>query len=200
MLIILRRVEKGLCALFLISLLLAFNAPVISSMIVLCIIIHELGHALALLLLGRTRGKIRFTLRGLLMPYEGTLSYREEIFVCGAGPLMNLLFMLLCLLLCPLGSSFFLTLAFLHLLYALSNLLPLPSYDGERLLGSLLALRFGENARVRCTLMLAFFIRTLFVFLSLFFMLRLNAAYHLFFVFFLSWLPMLGKGIKSNIF
>lgn len=196
----LRKIQKGLCALFLVLLLLAFNAPVIASMIVLCIVLHEFGHALALSLLGRAQDRIRIDPRGLVMPYRGTLSYREEMLVCAAGPLMNLACALSCLFLLPLGSSFFLTLAVLHLLYAFSNLLPLPSNDGEKLLCSALALRFGERVCERVCYVVAFVLRTLFLFTSLFLMLTLNAAYHLFFAFFLSWLPMLGNGLKSDVF
>ena len=198
MLRILRRIEKGLCALFLISLLVAFNAPVIASMIVFSILMHELGHAISLCLLKKLRGKIRISTAGLSMPYRGILSYKEELLVASAGPLMNLTCALICLILCPLGRTFFLVFALLHLLYALSNLLPLPRYDGEKILGTLLALRYGDTVRRRVCRAIEFTLRSLLLFISLLFMLVLNAAYHVFFVFFLSWLSMLNKGLCGD--
>ena len=195
---VLNKLEKGLCALFLFFLILSFNAPVIASMIVLCLVVHELGHSLAFSILGHRRHTIKIGVRGLLMPYRGVLSYRDEIFVSSAGPLINLVSALLCILLLPLGRSFFLCFAILHLLYATSNLLPLPANDGEKILGAALALRFGEAVRLRTLRLLSFILRSLFLFASLFFMLLLNAAYHLFIVFFIPWLSMLGNGLKSD--
>ena len=148
MLLTLRKIEKGLCALFLISLLIAFNAPVIASMIVLCLVLHELGHAIALLVLGKTRNRMRISTAGFVMPYRGTLSYKEQIFLALSGPLMNLICAVICLLFIPLGRLFFISFASVHLLYALSNLIPLPSYDGEKILSGALALHVHSHPSI----------------------------------------------------
>ncbi len=195
---LLHKIDKGLSALFLLFLMLAFNAPLFCSLTILCVIIHEGGHYIALWILKKKTGRVHPRLSGLMLPYQGTLSYREEIFVAAMGPLFNIGSAFICLCLLPLGRAFFLSFAILHILYALSNLLPLPSYDGEKILGALLSYYFGDTLRERVIYILSFILRCMFLFLSLYFIFFFNVAYHIFAVFFLSFLPIFSDGLKRE--
>ena len=181
---LLSRAERLLMTLFWLLLLLAFNAPPLAMLTLLCALLHELGHITAAALLGRRTGAPMERPNGLLLPLQGSLSYVEECFVAAMGPIANLLVALLCLLARPLGHSFFSTFAILSLFTAVANLLPVGGYDGERMLRSLLSLRLDAVRAHAVCAALSLGLSAVLTLVSLYGMLRVGGGYWIFGVFF----------------
>ena len=92
---------------------------------------HELGHWVAIRLLGGRVCRLRLSAVGAEMVLERSLSYGRECFCAFAGPVVNLL-----LAVCFSRGTGEWALVFtgLNLALALFNLLPLPALDGGRAL------------------------------------------------------------------
>ncbi len=124
---------------FWICLLFAFDRPYLAILTLLAMLWHEGFHFLALLHLARG-GRFRTHLSGLRLLPRGALSYKEERFVCAAGPIGGGIGALLCLIFYPLAPEYLSEFALCHSLTSLSNLLPINGYDGYRILKATLAL------------------------------------------------------------
>ena len=122
-----------------VSLLWLLDTSGILSAMLPAVLIHELGHVLALAACGARVSALRMEACGLRMDYWGSLGRRQEIFCALSGPAAGLLYALAAafagrwikseFLLCSGGISAALT-AF--------NLLPAPMLDGGRVLSLLL--------------------------------------------------------------
>lgn len=120
-------------------------------------ILHELGHLLALYLLGGRVSHFCFRLSGGELQYDGKhLSYGREILLALAGPGMNLLCAWLCGWLAVFGQRELLyQFSGCHLVLAFFNLLPALPLDGGRVLQNLLELRYpmeGEGLALKISL------------------------------------------------
>lgn len=109
-------------------------------MAVLACGVHELGHVLAIRLLGGSVREIRLTAVGAELVLSGPLGYWQEGVSALAGPGANLLLALACC-----GFERGLALAGLSLVLALFNLLPAGRLDGGRALYCTLALLSGPG-------------------------------------------------------
>ena len=107
-------------------------------------ILHELGHLLALYLLGGHVSRFCFRLSGGELQYDGKhLSYGGEVLLALAGPAVNLLFAWLSGWLASFWQQELLyQFSGCHLVLAFFNLLPALPLDGGRVLQTLLELRF----------------------------------------------------------
>ncbi len=123
----------------------------------LAALLHELGHLLALYLLGCRAAQICLRLSGGEIRYSGSLSYGKEALAALAGPMTNLLCALICALAarsCPSPGLY----RFIgcHLTLAAFNLLPALPLDGGRVLSAALSARFplwGETIAGRVSLL-----------------------------------------------
>ena len=117
-------------------------------------VLHELGHYLAIRMMGRDIKLIRLTAVGAEMAVDFPLSYWQEGIAALAGPAVNAA---LALVFCSWtwGVDF----AGLNLVLALFNLLPVGGLDGARVLTCMLALLAGpewaQRAGERLGLLLA---------------------------------------------
>ncbi len=120
------------------------------------IVLHELGHILAARLCGVRLGGLRVNLFGARLGLCGMISYRHELLVAAAGPLVNLVSA--AILLTPVlrdgeaalaayvadgGTAAVFAVASLGL--AAINLLPVRSLDGGRILRCVIAPHLGER-------------------------------------------------------
>lgn len=100
--------------------------------------IHELGHIIAARISDVNFREMRLTPFGAsLIPSSTMGSFSDEIFICAAGPAINLLCALLVSFIpasCDLLDLFILSSLFLGIL----NLLPISSFDGGRILFSII--------------------------------------------------------------
>ena len=181
-----RLAERILSVLFWVLLMLSFNSPLLTAMTLLAALVHECAHA-AVLYRYRGRGRFLSTPRGIVLHRnEKTLSYREELMLTLAGPLSNLCAVLLSLLLLPFGEDFFSLFAAINLLTAVSNLIPVKSYDGHKILFLLLATHLGEGLAYRVCRILSLTFTSALTLLSLYLIGRIGGGYWIFGVFFAS--------------
>lgn len=101
---------------------------------------HELGHLLAVRIVGGDVKLIRLTAVGAELVLEQPLGYWQEGVAALAGPGTNLLLALGCC-----GTERWLTFAGLNLVLALFNLLPAGRLDGGQVLYCTLALLAGPD-------------------------------------------------------
>ena len=110
------------------------RAPLLT---LLAVLIHEGGHLFAARRMHRHPSGVSADTVGIRLWFDGTpLSYPEEILLCAAGPLANLLSIPFALPFCA-ENPFFLSVS---LALALLNLLPIEGFDGGRILSATLSL------------------------------------------------------------
>ena len=131
-------------------------------------LLHEIGHLLAARIMKIRVSGIKFDFSGARICTSGNLSYKEELFLSGAGPLANIFAFTLVIkaakireipaksllegaeslfsrgeaTLCGVLGFFALS----SLLQAASNLMPISGFDGGRMLYCICALIFGDRA------------------------------------------------------
>ena len=124
------------------ALSLVFSPSLLSLCAALAALLHELGHVGMAALCGIRLRECQIGIYGAgLVPDGGVYSYAQEIALCLAGPLVNLLSASVGLHL-PDGA-FRQGFLFSSLALGLLNLLPIRGFDGGRILSALL-LRFWQ--------------------------------------------------------
>ena len=190
--------NKFLPALFWIALLLAFDSPYIAVLTLLCAAWHELGHMLtATLVLKRDISMPKAVLYGLKIDTGGIISYKEELFIALGGPLANIL-AFLALLPVFRQNEYVIVFAMINLLTAISNLLPLRSYDGQRAISSLLCMIGTPYLADRVIHAICLTLSAAGCFLSLFLIGYIGDGYWIFGVFFVSLLGEILSHRKKN--
>lgn len=111
------------------------------------VLLHEAGHMTAALLLGKRITEIRLMPVGISIGLSAASSYREELLIAAAGPLMNLLYLAAAAIFMPdrVASSVLAASASLAVL----NLLPLKSMDGGRIADAVLSPLLGVETSGR---------------------------------------------------
>ena len=176
--------ERVLPFLFILFLMLAFDAVWVTVLTLLVAAVHELGHIAAALAVGVGDMSIpRAVLTGLRIRPGRLLSYREEVIVALGGPLANILAFFALLPLTRVNNYIF-SLAAINLLTAVSNLIPIRGFDGQRILTGLLASRVSAGVIDTVTRALTVGISAAVALLSLIFMMRVGEGYWIFAVFF----------------
>ena len=174
---------KALPLFFWLLLMLSFDAPYLTVLTLIAAALHELGHiAASEIFLGRRSGAPYAVLSGFRIKTAAGLSYKEEIFVAALGPLTNLV----------VGAAFIFSsleyakiFAIVNFLTAASNLMPINSYDGYRILDSVLAILFNDAAKAQKILhSISFAFSICATFLSLYLILKISEGYWIFAIFF----------------
>ncbi len=119
-----------------------FDTSGLLSALVPAVVIHELGHVVALRCFGARLGALFLDGSGLRLDYRGVLSPMQEVLSALAGPAAGLLYALAAAWAGRvLKSEFFLCSAGLSLVLSAFNLLPALPLDGGRALWFALRLR-----------------------------------------------------------
>lgn len=184
-----------LCALFL---LLAFNAVYVANLTLLSLLVHELGHAIAYMALCRRAPTLRVSTDGLRMGVGITPSYRAQRLVALGGPLANLASFVVCLTLIPHFDDFMIVFAQIHLLLALSNLLPIKGRDGDIALRCSLLCRGREDLYFTLSPILTLGAQILFTLLALYAVRTWGEGYLPAAVFLCGMLASLSQGVNSQ--
>ena len=163
-------------------LLLFASPPSYAYAVLSSVILHEMGHTLMAGFFHKKPLSVRIVPTGISILLPSASSYAEEFLIAAAGPLMNLLYALLCRFL-PYGIGG--TVRGVSLLLAAVNLLPLSPLDGGKMLSALLSPLFGTEISARLSEFFSLLLLTLLWILSLYiffysgvnFMLLLFCAY-----------------------
>ena len=178
---------------FWIFVLFGFDSPYIAILTLLCALIHELGHISAIFMING-KYKLKSVFSGFKISVERHLSYDDEIKIALSGPLGNLMFFIISSLLIVFFKECALTFAILNLLTAISNLLPIESYDGYRALECLIMKMGYEKSGLHILSKISFTILVVFSFISLYLIKSVDAGYWIFFIF----IVILIKNIKKD--
>lgn len=131
------RVSGGFC--LLLALLLFFDEQNIVPWALFACLLHELGHCAAIHFFGGRVASLRLSVVGAEMVPERSrlFSYREELFIAAAGPVLSIGVAILAALVARyglVGAEQMYLFAGLNLAAGVFNLLPLGPLDGGRIL------------------------------------------------------------------
>jgi membrane-associated protease RseP (regulator of RpoE activity) len=126
----------------------AARAAVLAS-----VLVHELSHLAAAKIHGERVQCVSLTAFGIALSFSPPKTYGEEIFVAAAGPAASFLFAALGKMR---GGAFGGEVFVFSLFLGLMNLIPLASFDGNRIITALLSLVFGESAAAKASLALSY--------------------------------------------
>ncbi|MBQ8498033.1 MAG: M50 family metallopeptidase [Clostridia bacterium] len=127
-------------------LLLFASSPIYAFAVLSSVFLHEMGHAIAALLLRKKILGIRIVPTGINITLSAAASYAEEWLIAAAGPLMNILYAFSASLL-PYSVGG--TVRSISLLLGGLNLLPLALLDGGRMLNASISSLFGIDTAKR---------------------------------------------------
>lgn len=156
--------------------LMSIIASVHPTLLLLCYLVHELGHIITTYLVGGKIKRISMGAFKLAIGYDSYgLTYKQEFLVSISGVLFNLIFSLICLLINKNGNE---TLSFLtvcNFSLALVNLYPVSILDGGKVLKLTLLGLFSENKAENISNTVSFICVILLWFASVYLQLMFNA-------------------------
>jgi stage IV sporulation protein FB len=116
------------------------------------VLVHEVGHYIALRLLGGKITEVRLEATGAAIIYDGSLmSYMAELLTALSGPIFSFILPYICALTGKRLGEFWFTLSGVSLVLCAFNLLPAVTLDGGRILYTLLAhLSNADSAEKIC--------------------------------------------------
>ena len=76
---------------FWVLVIFAFNSPYVAILTLICAIIHEIGHLIPLITLGKYKRRPHSTLSGFRITVPDMLSYNDSLTVLICGPCANLI-------------------------------------------------------------------------------------------------------------
>ena len=117
--------------------------PAARAAVLTSVLVHELSHLSAAKMCGGKVERISLTAFGISLGFSPPKTYGEEIFVAAAGPAASFLFAALGR---ARGGAFGAEVFVFSLFLGLMNLIPLASFDGNRIITAVLSLLFGESA------------------------------------------------------
>ena len=144
--------------------------------------LHEIGH-LTVAMIIKKNGGFKGSYFGLRISIYDFLTYREEIFIAAAGPFANFL-VLIALFPYMKSNEYIMIFGVINLMTGLSNLLPIKSFDGNRILFSILNLICEYEKAYRICEIISFATLITLCFFSLYLISKLNTGYLIFFIFF----------------
>ena len=168
--------------LFWLILIFAFNGVSLGIMTLCSAALHELSHFTALLLL-KKNFNFNGSYFGLRISVNEFMSYKQEITVALAGPLINIAVGLPFIFFAA-GNEYLTSFGILNLMTGLVNLIPVKSFDGYRILSSILNLTLSFEKVNRIVETVSFTFIAVICFISLFLISKLDTGYFLFFVIF----------------
>jgi Zn-dependent protease len=172
----------------------------ISLAALLAAFLHELGHIIAAKICKIDLGELKLGIFGASLTSKVMLcSYKKEIFLCLAGPLVNLTSVLILFPFCKFENSFNTLFISTSLFLGLLNLLPIYEFDGGRILYCLLSPYLSLTAVTTVIKTISFILIFILWSLSVYLLLRLSSSVSLF-VFSLSLFSKIFLSQKKDIY
>ncbi|MBQ9745351.1 MAG: M50 family metallopeptidase [Clostridia bacterium] len=111
--------------------------------VITSVLVHELSHLAAAKMCGGRVQSLRLTAFGISLGFSPPKTYGEEMFVAAAGPAASFAFAALGQ---ARGGEFGAQVCLFSLFLGIMNLIPIASFDGNRIVSAALSLLFGEAA------------------------------------------------------
>lgn len=185
--------------LFWMLLIFGFDTPYVAVLTIIAAIIHELGHSLAIIALSGTGHIPCAHISGFRIKRNECLGYKEEILILLMGPFFNIAAFAISIPFLGYMDGYIKIFAGINLMTALSNLLPVESYDGYGALKLIFTMTESETP-LRLIEFISFSICLIISFLSLYLINKFGSGYWIFGVFFFMMLTKLVKFGKDSIF
>ena len=157
------KIKFGILTPLFIAFLLFSSNRIYTLLGLLAAALHELGHIAAAKLVSIRLSSLSLDLLGARLTTERRLtSYKDEIILCAAGPLVNFAVSTTVFLILPNinnASAFYEYMSFFATASAalgILNLLPIKSFDGGRILECILCRFSGERPALRALSVLSF--------------------------------------------
>lgn len=148
---------------------------------ILAAAIHELGHIIAARICKISLGELKLGIFGAaLTPKTMLCSYKKEIALCLAGPLVNLLSAILLYPLLKSNNGFGSLFIGASLFLGILNLLPIHEFDGGRILFCILSSRLSLKSATRAIKITSFILIFSLWSLSVYLLLKLSSSVSLF--------------------
>ena len=168
----------------LLSLALIIPRPDYFPALFLAVSIHELGHILGAKISNISLRELKLGIFGAgLSPASSIISYKKEILLSLLGPLSNFISIISIKLIVPdelCDTSFFNNFLGSSLALGVLNLLPVDSFDGGRILTSILSLQLSPKSVTSVMNAVSFIIIFLLWTLSVYLLLRVSSSLSLF--------------------
>lgn len=184
---------------FWISLIFGFDTAYVAILTLIAAVLHELGHIAAIHFLCTEDARLRGHSSGFRIRLSGALSYKSEIIVLLAGPLVNITVFLISLLMGNCLFGYIRILGFINLATGLSNLMPIEGYDGYGALCEIFRY-LGHDELIKRLELFSFIFSICITFIALYFIDRFSEGYWIFGLFFFMTVSKLVKFGKYDIF
>ena len=153
------------------------------AVLVICYVIHELGHIVLSYFVGAKMRKFKIGALHLSLSYDtSSLSYKREILVQLGGITFNALTAMIVLALPILSGDVYDFFIIASLSLALMNLYPISILDGGGILKNLLLMHFSQGTAERISKIISFVAAILLWFVSVYLQLLFASNFSLFFI------------------
>ena len=143
--------------------------------------LHELGHIAVAKICKIELGELRLGIFGASLSSRPLLcSYKKEIALCLAGPIVNLISVIIILPICNSNDGFTMLFVSASLFLGILNLLPIYEFDGGRILLSILAMHISLKGAIKVIRLTSFALIFALWSLSVYLLLRLQSSVSLF--------------------
>ena len=160
--------------------LIYFKPPYVPQMII-AVAMHEAGHLACAKALGIRVKSMTLSMLGARIRCESIPSYGKEFLLAAAGPLAGIALFVICYLFNKFHvSEFLLSTGAVSLALAIFNLLPLPSFDGGRMIFCAACSIFSLDKALKISNTLGFISILLLWLLSVYLMLKIASGMAMF--------------------
>lgn len=142
-----KNIKINIICVFLILLFVSINFSVYTLIMIICILIHEVGHIIFIKSRGLKILSVEVVPCGVNIITSGLAPYKTDILIALGGPTFNIIFALfIFIIIQAAGNNSILMFAFLtNIIYAAVNLFPVASLDGGRAFACILKIYLPEN-------------------------------------------------------
>jgi hypothetical protein len=184
---------------FWLSLIFGFDAPYVAILTVICAVAHELGHIGTIYAFTGDESRIRGHSSGFRISRSSPLSYRKEIAILLAGPLVNIVTAIVLWQFGDLLFGYIRIFAVLNLATGLSNLMPIEGYDGYGAICEIFR-AVGHPQMIKKLEAFSFVLSVSVTFIALYLIERFGEGYWIFGLFFFGTVSKLVSFGKYDIF
>lgn len=194
------RLLSFLPSLFWILLVFGFDESPVAWVTIASALIHEIGHAIQIMLKSNAKIHLRTTLCGFRMKGSRHTSYLSDTLVYFGGPMFNFIAAVLTCFLPFNNLKIKQLFTVVNIATAVSNLLPIKGYDGYGIIYSL-AFHFGIDHKILPILdFISFQLLVILTFVSFYIVTRIGSSYWMAGLFAVSLIREINEHLKNGFF